>query len=701
MKTKRIYVVFANILAIAFVASYYLWPSQADRLAREYPASPFAPFPPEYVRIISNRESPPKDKSEQYDAFLKEQDDARKFAWSQGCLSQLTDDEREAYRLAVNGTDYASARKLVENVLVANGKSIAGRFALATITEESDANFPKALFLLQKLRRELHSAGVKSPNDEHAREWYLRILYNEQDLLENLSRFEDCLAVIDIIDHLYEPMPRLRVWPLMRLRRFDDARKYVDQVIASGRYPSRSLNDRFALAIEMGDRENGYQVGKQLHQETNGESAVYTKNFASACIEHFQFGEATEMLVSATTMPIKYFGSPFTKLASQHANNGSLREAWNDLQKAQVQRQKRARHTLVFDQSNFDGTAAYILFLFGQSDDAFRIEKTNYETPNRSNTSNSKRDNDFLRGFSYFTTLKNECHSLEERLAIGESEGWKTRAELARRTTDLWAVRQQLRSIVQEGDYLTSLFRPSLPGSPYPSSPFHPDVADLVPVGIANEALRQARQAEKAIEANPYFDAIEAELKWKQRDLVTSFDLCEQCLKTLDRSEVVLRGRVSAIAADCLRRLNRIEDAIPYYLIALKDGPAFFRYLDIAIPISIAEDGHEFASRWARRLIRSPRFVLMDGCFSLIMKGEETQVQFELLRPDGTKHCRGQFKITSSAKAIELATSELIQRIASPNFQLSSSEIHSIENAIFAVPDQDRTTKLLESAVGN
>jgi len=41
---------------------------------------------------------------------------------------------------------------------------------------------------------------------------------------------------------------------------------------------------------------------------------------------------------------------------------------------------------------------------------------------------------------------------------------------------------------------------------------------------------------------------------------------------------------------------------MPYYLMALKDGPAFFRHLNIAIPISIAEDGHEFVSRWARRL---------------------------------------------------------------------------------------------------
>lgn len=81
MKTKRIVIVIANVLAVGFVACYYFWPTEARRLAHEYPPSPFTPFPPDFPRIVIHREEPSEDKLEAVAEYSRERAAAREFTW--------------------------------------------------------------------------------------------------------------------------------------------------------------------------------------------------------------------------------------------------------------------------------------------------------------------------------------------------------------------------------------------------------------------------------------------------------------------------------------------------------------------------------------------------------------------------------------------------------------------------------------------
>ena len=199
---------------------------------------------------------------------------------------------------------------------------------LATVEEEGEGNFARALFLIRKLRHEMQSRGLSSPDDATVREWYLRILEREYFILKEMGRDEEELQVLRLIERLYQPLPALHLWPLIRLARFDEAREWVDKAEKMGLMKRSLLNSRATIEVEAGRRRECYEASKAAVQAF-GDSAVLWSNHAEICYRTFRFAEGAEAIEKATQCrATDYSGCPFTELAWVMAEKGQLPEAW-------------------------------------------------------------------------------------------------------------------------------------------------------------------------------------------------------------------------------------------------------------------------------------------------------------------------------------------------------------------------------------
>jgi len=689
MSRKRIIIWIANVVTVLAVGGYY-FANAGDPLLDEYPDSPYTPLDADAPRIIVITEAPLKADKQAYDAYWDRRRAVTRWSLEEGALSQATPDEQEAYRLANSEEDYAASRELVVEILADHAASVPGRFALATIEHKGEGNFPRAIFLMRKLRHELHDTGVADPDNATNREWYIRVCYAEWNMLYDLKRDEEGLRLMTVLEQVYQPMPWRRVWQLSRLGRFDEGREAIDAATAAGGWEQQVAH--FAAVIANGEskREGAYLAGKNS-VEVDPESAVVWSNLSGYCRQDFRFDEAEEALLKSASLQVNFRGSAYTYLASTFAEQGQFTEAWNSLKKAQSQRLERDSYTLVMDQHEFDRRAAFVLFLLGHAEEACRLARRSFERPSRDYSSSDERDGKFEQRFSFWVMLNNRIHQL--------SESDDAAAEIRGLELDRWTLERQIIALLRDDDYLIRMLRPNMPGIPSPDTLFLPDVARLLPSGVAHDALARARAAEEHPSAVAYFDAVEAELHWADGNYAEALPFTESAIDGLDEYERCLRSRVAAVAGDCHRRLNQMDQALPLFEQAMLECPAVFRLLDLAIPLAIAEDGSPLAIEWASHLLDSPRFEGHPNGFVLVARTTDDELSFELFRTGNIRVCQGSTPAAGQDdRVLQAATRRLLARMMSPQLDLTSTDINSLDNGLFAAPKPGETARLMRLA---
>ncbi len=106
------------------------------------------------------------------------------------------------------------------------------------------------------------------------------------------------------------------------------------------------------------------------------------------------------------------------------------------------------------------------------------------------------------------------------------------------------------------------------------------------------------------------------------------------------------------IAAECLRRLGRDDEALRLLDEALSSSPIVFRLLDVAIPVAVNVDSSPLAKRLADRVLSCPRFRGDPRGFPLNVRTNDDQLVFELQRPNKLRHCRDSVAANGSAEAV-------------------------------------------------
>ena len=137
-------------------------------------------------------------------------------------LAQTPDERRALVHL--DRREFIDARRLIEKSLKEKETFLA-LYILGMVHAQGEGNLARGLFSVRNSKNAVKQLWAP-PTKTAARTWHKRILLREQSLLGLMDRREEQLSILDEYDAVYQPKQTARrIWPLLKLERFDEARK--------------------------------------------------------------------------------------------------------------------------------------------------------------------------------------------------------------------------------------------------------------------------------------------------------------------------------------------------------------------------------------------------------------------------------------------------------------------------------------------
>ena len=208
------------------------------------------------------------------------------------------DGEEQAALQSVENRKYIRARTQAEKLLERRPDSFIGTWVLSQVHHYEEGNNPRALFLVRRAKDQLLRNYGARPTNVQAMSWHKKLLREESDLLGEMDRPLEEIAVLDTHDALYKPpLKRARIWPLMKLKRNDEAKEVARELILSNdvRHRVTGFNGLAAVESESYLRVRRWTVLEDGIKRTQGRACILFHNASDSALGVFRFDNA-EML---------------------------------------------------------------------------------------------------------------------------------------------------------------------------------------------------------------------------------------------------------------------------------------------------------------------------------------------------------------------------------------------------------------------
>lgn len=527
-----------------------------------------------------------------------------------------TEDEITAWQL-YQLERYVGAREVVEDVLERDPRSIVGNAVLGMIQRYGEGNLPRSLYNLRRARSLLEARFGAAPAGPSAAEWHERIIQETAFTAAEMERFEEELDLWDLHDRLYDPdLPGERIWPLMMLRRFDEARLWAARAIASGdRWAYRqAMNGLCALENEAGNRLDSYRWCTSHAQEIQsipGFGGVYLCNAGESARGLFRLDEAERYYLDAARREVEWYANPWMELAGLYVRAGRLTSAAQAVQSMHEYARRRPPHTQQQDQSERHRTVAALLVVAGRPEGALPLTERAVRYPDRRGGQSRSPEADLAANALLNRRALLDAAEVElERSSTGglweRTAGWlratwlRARAlRSARRVVALMADPDLLRGLLEaEG-------RDSFGTPPW----LTPDLVDVVGPGPVEASLEAARAGvdPQVPGLQAYLDAYGAEAAAACGDWGRAHDLATRAETELPAGEALVRARALLVLARGLEARDQPGPAAMRYLEALRVDPTLLRRTGQRLPVRIESARDRLSLRTAALLRRSPR----------------------------------------------------------------------------------------------
>jgi len=604
--------------------------------------------------------------------------------------------EEEEALVAVEAGKYTRARELAEQVVSANPDAIAGTWVLGEVFHSWDANHAQALFLMRRAKRLLLAAYGPAPEDDLARIWHKRILRSENYILSEMDRQEEQLAVLDEHDALYAPkLTRLRIWPLIKLGRYDEARAIGEELILSPEYYDRisAYNGLIALEDERLDRQASYDWGKAGIEALQGRSCILFHNTAAAAISLFRFAEGEELARKAITAEGRDCpNSSYEHLATIALIGGDFQRtlsAFRRLRDFPIDRRLRQN----FAMSN-RAVLVDILYALGHGERGLELAEQMFNAPDRTGmTSVSKDDIRFGHSVSYSQMLAMRMEELREqasaRSILQSLPLWKQLRDMRLRQ---WELTRVVLRLSLPSDRLITNLRPYLRRvRPW----YAGNLARIVGPGLARAALAQARARDDGIRevATGYYEALAADIALVSGSPRAAEAHARAALEAMPQATRLLRWRTEAVLAGALLAQGRAEEATPHLREVLFHYPTALRHLELRLPVAITHDESPVAADAARRLARSPRLTIGRGdAFTVHIEASGEELSACLRARDGALLNCGVVDADDAEAAggdvgaLAILVADAFHRtVFAPKVELTSADINSLDGSVVRV----------------
>jgi tetratricopeptide (TPR) repeat protein len=472
-----------------------------------------------------------------------------------------TPEERAGYCQLGDGSipeqeRYVAVRTWADKALRADATSYRAHFLMGAAQHLGEGNLPKSLFHLERADTLLteQEGRFPAPNSQGwsvLRRVLLELVYvhGEMDHHEDKVRFVD-----QVQERLGLDYSALKAWPLMKLKRWEEARVIARQSIEGSEdhsyWRSVGLTALCAIESELRNRQAAYDAclaAAQPVMRDPHDGGVALSNAASASVEMFKFDEAERLWLESAKRDIEGTINPWGRLTHLYLREGRMAEALSALREMRTYRMARPAYFDQQDQADAELTGAALLLIAGRTEDAHRITSRVAERPDRQGTSSAAFEQNQGGNFIFDRVTKLDvARRLEERAGSAPwREALALRAKAAKLRLDAWALGRRAATILADPERLVTTLRPECPGSLEMPAWLDADVIEIVGPGVALAAIAEARKEETLPEhlAEPVFAALEAEAYLQQGDDARALARAEIAIKGLLPAEALLRAR--------------------------------------------------------------------------------------------------------------------------------------------------------------
>jgi tetratricopeptide (TPR) repeat protein len=596
-----------------------------------------------------------------------------------------TPDEVEGW-WAAQDEKWIRARELSEKVLRERPGSYAGHFVLGVAMHYGEGDLARSAYHLDLAIRAFEKVYGTEPGDDKPWRWHEASLKEIAFTYGEMDKPAEELVALDAYDKAYKPK-RLaqRVWPLMKLRRYEDARAAAKLAIASGTRQQQQIarSDLCGAECEAGNRERAYQACTDAlaeFRDSRGGGQVEFSNASEAALSVFKYDEAERFLQESTRRADPdSWGNPFQHLAELYLTEGRLPEAISALKGGQGLRLRRPAWLDQHGQARLDGTLSELLLVLGQTERAAQIARRAVDHPDRQGVhSGTEAQANAAAAIRLATALAEQAErQREDAVTSGWFAGIKLSAEATATQVAAWRERRRAAVLLADEGFLERSIRPYYVGGIDIAMWLMGEAIEAIGGGVAERAIARARAAEPFPNAGPYFDALEAEAHYARGDYRRAFDTAERARATIPHAEALMAGRLAAIAGESARRRGDDATAAARFAVAMVKDPAVFRRLGLALPVEVESDGSDLARRAAGLVRSSPRF----------RDGPGFHVQ---LRGDGSACLLGASRDVIQCAAAKIAPQTPPREAA----QKVVAELHRVAFAIKADLTQEDMTSL-------
>lgn len=547
-----------------------------------------------------------------------------------------------------------TARRLADEVLVAEPDSMVGHYVLGSVLRRSEGDLPDAARHLGRARELYETTWSVAPAPPGA-PWQMHreILYSIIELAQELEQPGYRLEMIDYYDAIYTPdLHAVRAWTLMDLGRFEEARAAAAQAIAADDEQERSLgyNTRCAIETEAGTRLARLEAcaaaldwAQQRAARTdatdpiNGVNvAVHAYNAGLAALAALQPAEAESLAREGTTRLAYTPANPWRLLTRLYLAQGRSNDAATAL--TEMDRWRRRQPPYLRDQARAETEAVYaqVMLVAGRTEQALTAITRSIDRPDRRGLTSSQAGQ--AVGAYAVTRLAAQRAHEERQAEIAAAWG------LSGNAPPLVALRNQTQRLADMERVRASLSTERLVETIRPYSPRGLDIpvwmtGELVGIlgaGVVDVAIIRARRDEELGEqAAPWLDAMEFEVEVHRRNLEQARVLAERVLQGLPAGEVLLRARTAALLGRLELDRGEASQGVALLATAMELDPGVVRRLGIALPARMEVQGDGHARTVAERLENSPRFQAPGVGFGVNVSAEAGRIQICLFPPTG------------------------------------------------------------------
>ena len=522
------------------------------------------------------------------------------------------------------------ARDLAESWLREAPESAAAHYALAEVLLTVEGNAPRALFHLNRAEANSTITSVDAmlaaePNDQLSPLWHYLTLNQLSSVHQLIGNQEESLRYLDALETAYGvKLEPYKGWPLIKLRRFEEARQSALRVLADEDLDSFSAAQAWntLCAVELSEpllSPDAQACDQALALDeaavtAGGElSTVTLSNAAEVALSRLQIAEAEALIDRATRYPNpSSIANPWIQKLYLTMAQGKFSDAarvlsemlnWRNRQDPLVAISNRAEHFLV---------GATLLLLAGYGEDATKLANLALNQPDR-NGNFSAADSQKEAIAALITTLAARADYERRIEAAYATEGFEGLGLLIEAQTvrfAAWRAGRRAASLFANAQVMQDRLRPYGPLDVHIPEWMEMEIVGLLGTSVAKAVIEQADLAGTFNRGSGYRFAYLTEVAALESQHSQTVDLATQALQNLPAAETLLSARLLWHRATALWQLDSYPAARRDFAASMRLDPSLARRLGAALPVQLLGDGSAGAKALQKSLAASPRLLI-------------------------------------------------------------------------------------------